>query len=134
MTPDRPDIAVHLHKIRELHAELARSRAEYDFQAPALASHAEVYASDPPRLRRYAITTINARIMQFLAVTFMKTYHFLDAYLYGVDKRNRSRPSARTDRSLRSTRLLGTLSRLCGGTPVAMLPASPTGSRPSMKR
>jgi hypothetical protein len=26
--------------------------------------------------------------MQFLAVTFMKTYHFLDAYLYGVDKRN----------------------------------------------
>ena len=26
--------------------------------------------------------------MQFLAITFMKTYHFLDAYLYGVDKRN----------------------------------------------
>lgn len=88
MTPDRTDVAAQLHKIRELHGELARSRAEYDFQAPTLVSHADDYASDPPRLRRYATTTVNARIMQFLAVTFMKTYHFLDAYLYGIDRKN----------------------------------------------
>ena len=87
-TPDRADIGAHLQQIRDLHAELARSRAEYDFQAPALVSHADAYASDPTRLRRYATTTVNARIMQLLAVTFMKTYHFLDAYLYGVDRRN----------------------------------------------
>lgn len=84
MTPDRQDIADQLQKIRELHAELGRSRAEYDFQAPTLVSHAETYASDPPRLQRYAVTTVNARIMHFLAVTFRKTYHFLDACLYGI--------------------------------------------------
>jgi len=88
VTRTRIDVAAQLHKIRELHTELAQSRAEYDFQASALVSHADAYASDPPRLRRYATTTVNARIMQFLAVTFMKTYHFLDAYLYGIDRKN----------------------------------------------
>jgi hypothetical protein len=84
----RSDVAAQLHRIRTLHTELAQSRTEYDLQAPALVSHADTYASDLPRLRRYATTTVNARIMQLLAVTFMKTYHFLDAYLYGIDKRN----------------------------------------------
>ena len=88
MSPDRADVAAHLKQIREIHAELVRSRGEYDFQAPALVSHADAYASDPTRLRRYATTAVNARIMQFLAVTFMKTYHFLDAYLYGIDRKN----------------------------------------------
>jgi hypothetical protein len=88
VTPTRTDVAAQLHKIRALHTELARSRAEYDFQAPALVSHADAYATDPSRLQRYATTTVNARIMQFLAVTFMKTYHFLDAYLYGIDRKN----------------------------------------------
>jgi hypothetical protein len=63
--------AAHVNRIRELHEELTRSRAEYDFLAPALVSHADVYANDPIRLLRYATTAVNARIMQLLAISFM---------------------------------------------------------------
>ena len=57
-----------LNEIKLLYLALASSRQEYDFQPPALVSHANQYATQPERLRRYAKQVINGRIMMFFGV------------------------------------------------------------------
>lgn len=60
----------------------------YDFQLPALVSHASDYSSDLPRLRRYAEQTISARIMQFGHITLYKTHYFIEMFLRGFSDEN----------------------------------------------
>lgn len=66
----------------------AEGRQEYDFVMLVLISHARDYATDPDRLRRYAATTVSARIMQFLSACFMKMQLFLEGYLDAVRTQN----------------------------------------------
>jgi hypothetical protein len=67
----------HLDEIRLLFEDLEASRQEYDFQPPALASHAEHYANQPDRLRYYAKQVISGRIMMLFASTRMSTQTLL---------------------------------------------------------
>jgi hypothetical protein len=78
----------HLNEIKSLFAELAAGRQEYDFQPPAMVSHAEQYAAQPERLRTYAKQVVCGRIMIFLAFSRMNTQALLQTYLLGVDSNN----------------------------------------------
>lgn len=73
--------------IRALFAELAAGRQDYDFQPPALVSHAKDHAKQPDRLRRYARQVIGARIMIFLCSTRMTTQALVQTYLLGVESK-----------------------------------------------
>lgn len=84
----RPDIEIHLTAIRDLATRLKSSRTEYEFKMPALVSHAQDYANDPPRLKRYAGQVIGARAMQFLGTNLMKTHFFTEMYLNGIAQKN----------------------------------------------
>jgi hypothetical protein len=84
----RPDIEIHLAAIRDLGTRLKSSREEYEFKMPALVSHAQDYASDRPRLKRYAGQVIGARAMQFYGTNLMKTHFFIEMYLNGIEQRN----------------------------------------------
>ena len=77
-----------LRAIRSLLEKLTSGRQEYDFQPPALASHAANYANQPARLRRYAEQVINGRIMILLASSTVNTQVLLRTYLLGVDTKN----------------------------------------------
>ena len=82
----RPDIEIHLAAIRDLAARLKSSRTEYEFKMPALVSHAQDYAEDLPRLKRYAGQVIGAPAMQFLGTNLMKTHFFTEMYLNGIEQ------------------------------------------------
>jgi len=85
---EEDNLKAHLGEIKDVHRFLTRSRTEYDFQLPTLVSHAPDYAHDLARLRRYAREVVNGRIMQLLAVTFMKSWFLVDLYLMGLERRN----------------------------------------------
>ena len=78
----------HIDEIKSLFAELASGPQEYDFQPPAMVSHAEQYAAQPERLRHYAKQVVCGRIMIFLAFSRMNTQALLHTYLLGVEARN----------------------------------------------
>ena len=83
----------HLNEIKLLFAELAAGRQEYDFQPPAMVSHAEQYAAQPERLRAYAKQVVCGRIMIFLAFSRMNTQALLQTYLLGVDSKQSVPPA-----------------------------------------
>lgn len=78
----------HVDEIRGLFAKLASARQDYDFQPPALVSHAKDYAGDALRLRKYAKQVICGRIMILVAFSRMNTQRLLETYLLGVDAKN----------------------------------------------
>src|SRR5262249_37506729 len=84
-TPTQADA---LNKIKLLFSALASGRQDFDFQPPALASHAEQYAADPARLQKYAKQVISGRIMILLAASRMNTQALLQGYLLGIEAKN----------------------------------------------
>jgi len=88
MSADNADKEALISSLRKTYQKLNASPAEYDFMQPAMISHAKDYANDMARLKKYAGSVINARIMQMLSSTFMKTWFSLDQYSYGVEKGN----------------------------------------------
>lgn len=82
------DVERSVLEIRELLAKLTASRAEYDFMPPAMVSHAKDYAADLSRLKRYARLVIQARVLQLLSTTFMKTWFLLDLFVNGLERAN----------------------------------------------
>ena len=77
-----------VEEIENLFAELSKSRKDYDFQPPALASHAHAYADQPERLHLYARQVISGRIMILFASSRMNTQILLHSYLLGKDAIN----------------------------------------------
>lgn len=77
-----------INSIRQLFAELSAGRQEYDFQPAALVSHAEDYAKQRERLRRYARQVVSSRILVFLSSTRMTTQALLQTYLHGIETKN----------------------------------------------
>ena len=73
-----------LNEIKLLFSDLAASRQEFDFLPPALVSHANQYATQPERLRKYARQVISARIMIFLVSSRINTQVRRRAGLYDV--------------------------------------------------
>jgi hypothetical protein len=71
-------------ELRTLLATLSSERQDYDFQLPALVSHANNYAGDDGRLRRYAKQVVCGRIMILFAFSRMNTQRLLQTYLAGV--------------------------------------------------
>jgi hypothetical protein len=83
-----PDTMTLLASIRGTLARIKKLPPDYDFQMPALISHADDYSKNLARLRRYAGQVVGARIMQFGYMTLYKTYYFLDMFLRGHGDRN----------------------------------------------
>ncbi len=73
----------HLLAIERVHRELAARDEAWEFMPPTPISHVREYASDRKRLWRYADKIIGARIEQFRESSYLKTWFFLDLYLYG---------------------------------------------------
>jgi hypothetical protein len=76
-----------LQVIRGGYTDLLAGRQEYDFLPPALVSHAQDYADQPERLRRYSRQVVSGRIMILLCSTRMTTQALLQTYLLGVDNK-----------------------------------------------
>ena len=74
--------------IRRTHKQIDALPSNYDFQLPTLVSHVGDYGSNPLRLKRYAVRTIGARIMQFTHITLYKTHYFLEMFLSGYSNKN----------------------------------------------
>jgi hypothetical protein len=74
--------------LQSLLLELQAGRQEFDFQLSSLVSHARDYASDIPRLRKYAKQVVGGRIMILLGVSRMTTQGLLQTFLAGVDLRS----------------------------------------------
>jgi hypothetical protein len=86
--PSPEELDAYLNEIRELCAYVDNLPPERAFTLPAFVSHAKEYSPNVERLRKYAGSIVNTRIIQFLGLSFMKTSFFLNLYLDGLEKRN----------------------------------------------
>ena len=82
------DVDQHLIEVQSLLVKLTSEPQKYDFQPPTLVSHANDYADQPDKLRKYAKQVISARIMIFLISTRFSTQALLQTYLLGIDAKN----------------------------------------------